>query len=197
MNVLSETRAGTVAQKPAPSTGQTINDDFARGDYADLGANWTPLQTTFKILSQTAQPEDFVSDACERYSGVTWTADQSSEAKVTVVGGTGGSGIGVAARCSASAVTFYRLVIGGSGDWELSWFNAGAFNSLASGNVTYVAGAVIKLSAVGTTITSTYNGSQLEIPRTHSGITSGFPGVAYSSETTSGNLDDWTGKDGL
>jgi hypothetical protein len=197
MNVLSGTRAGTVVQQPAPSTGQTINDDFARADDADLGANWTPVTDSFKIVSQTAVTRDYVTDACERYSGVSWTANQSSEAKITCTGGGGARGMCVSVRCSAVAETYYRLVMGDNGDWELAWFNAGAYNPIASGNVTYVAGAVLKLSAIGTTITSTYNGSQLETPRTDANISAGSPGVAFSAWVTSASLDDWTGKDGL
>lgn len=176
--------------------GQTINDDFNRADSADAGANWTPVTGQLQIVSNSARLFDG-SSACERYSGVTWTDNQSSEVKVTAnATAAAGSGYGVAVRCSASANTFYRLVINGDGEWELIKKVTGSNTVLTSGTATYSAGAVLKLSAIGTTITSTYNGSQLD-SRTDSAIASGSPGLAYSTSLTSGNMDDWTGIDGL
>lgn len=184
-------------QPAAPAGGgQTVSDSFTRADNADLGANWTPVVSTLKIVSNAAQPANTGVDACERYSGVSWTDNQSSEAAITGGGGDAGGGTGVSVRCASGATTFYRLIFNGDGEWEVGRMVAGVFTSMASGTTTYSAGAVLKLSAIGTTITSTYNGSQLD-SRTDVVIASGSPGVCYSSVTTSPTLDNWVGKDGL
>ena len=187
--------------KPAAAGGgggQTVSDDFNRADNADLGANWTVVsgESTWTINGNTAIPSSTVADCTERYSGVSWTDNQSSEANATAGGSSAGAGPGVAVRCASGARTFYRLVIDNAGNWEMGKMVAGTFTSLATGTTTYSAGALIKLSAIGTTITSTYNGSQID-SRTDSSISSGSPGVSYSSFITTPSLDNWVGRDGL
>lgn len=189
--------------KPAKATGssgQTQTDNFT-GTSADLGANWTvvtsdnPMMRSADVAIVLTGGE--ANDAAEYYSGVTWTANQSSEAKIVGQTGVGGgAGYGVTVRNASAARTYYRLVINADGQWELGYRSAGTYNFLASGTTTYSAGAVLKLSAIGTTITSTYNGSQID-SRTDSNIpASGSPGVVYSSVST-GSIDDWSGSDGL
>lgn len=178
--------------------GQTITDDFNRANNSDLGASWTTVTSegNLEIISNTASTINVMTDDSERYSGVTWTDNQSSEAEITVSATDAGAGLGVIVRCASAARTYYRIVINSDGEWELLKQVAGTGTALASGTTTYVAGAVLKLSAIGTTITSTYNGSQIDT-RTDSSIASGSPGIALSSNITSGNIDDWVGKDGL
>lgn len=189
-------RSTTLPLGLAGSGGQTLTDNFNRADNADLGANWTPVTDQLQIIGNTVQLFSG-NDATERYSAVTWTANQSSEAKITAAAATSaGVGYGVSVRCASAANTCYRLVINGDGEWELGRVVAGAFTSMASGTTSYSAGAVLKLSAIGTTITSTYNGSQLN-SQTEGTISTGSPGLAYSSSIASGNIDDWTGIDGL
>lgn len=191
--IVMEVKAGTNC-----NTGQSITDNFTRADGGDIGASWTPItsETGMQILSNQVQPQSVGSDCGERYSGVSWSANQSAEVKVTVTGGTAGTGGGVVVRCASGARTYYRLVIDASGHWEVGWNNAGSFTPLNSGTTTYSAGAVLKLSIVGSTLVSTYNGVQLD-SRTDNNILTGSPGISYSSSTTTCILDDWTGIDGL
>lgn len=180
----------------AAGGGQTVTDNFNRADNSDLGASWTPVTDQLQIVGNAVQLFSG-NDATERYSAVTWTANQSSEAKITAAATTSaGVGYGVSVRCSAAANTCYRVVINGDGEWEIGRVVAGAFTSMASGTTAYSAGAVLKLSAIGSTITTTYNGSQLN-SQSEGTITTGSPGLAYSSAIASGNIDDWTGIDGL
>lgn len=183
---------------PAAGGGQTISDNFNRGDSADLGANWTVLtgEAAWKISVNTAQPSSTTTDCTEYYSGVSWTANQSSEGKVTVVEITAGNGVGVAVRCSTSARTYYRLVINSDGEWKVAKMVAGVYTVLTSGTATYSVGAVLKLTVSGTTLTSVYNGVQIG-STTDSAISSGSPGIMMSSTIISGSVDDWTGIDGL
>lgn len=178
--------------------GQTITDNFDRGDSSDLGTNWTVVtsESAFNISSNTAIPSIVTSDCAERYSGVTWSDNQSSEVEVTLTGVDSGAGLGVIVRCASGARTYYRLVINALGGWTLGKNEGGSFSSLASGTTTYSAGAILKLSAIGTTITSTYNGTQLD-SRTDTSISSGSPGISLSSVIVTGSVDDWVGKDGL
>ena len=191
----TSTRGAGYYARPAAS-GQTVTDDFNRANSGDLSANWTPVVDQLQIVSNSAQPFSG-SDATERYSAVTWTANQSSEAKITCAATTdAGAGLGVGVRYSAADNTGYRLVINGDGEWELGRMSAGSFTFIASGTTTYSAGAVLKLSIIGTTLTSTYNGVQIDT-RTDANIATGSPASVYSSSIASGNIDDWTGRDGL
>lgn len=189
-----------------PFSGQTITDDFNRANGGDIGANWTPVtsETAMQILSNQIQPQSAGADCGERYSGVTWAANQSSECAVTVTGGTAGTGGGVLVRCASGARTYFRLVVDDAGHWEVGRTVSGTFTSLATGTTTYSAGAKIKLTATGTSpsiqLTSVYNGSQLNSQTVNVGSTaldSGSPGISYSSATTTCILDDWTGIDGI
>jgi len=191
--ILIEVLAGTNC-----NAGQTITDAFTRGDSSDLGVNWTTItsETSIQLLSNSAQPSSVGADCGEYYSGATWTANQSSEAAITVTGGTAGTGGGVSVRCASGARTYYRAVIDASGHWEVGWVGTGTFHSLATGTTTYSAGAVMKISIIGTTLTTTYNSVQLD-SRTDSNIATGSPGISYSSSTTTCIMDNWTGIDGL
>lgn len=192
------------------AAGQDISDDFNRADNSDIGANWTVVtsEQPFRIVSQvvdcTLGSES--NDHCERYSGVSWTANQSSECKVVCSATEGpGSGFGVVVRASDSTRSYYRLVINGDGEWEMGVNNSGTFTALSSGTTTFSSGAIIKLSATGTgtstVLVSTYNGSQINSFQHNMGggspINSGWPGISYSSATVSGTIDDWRGIDGL
>jgi hypothetical protein len=166
-----------------------------------LGASWTPIDDSFTIDTNAADANSGSSDAAETYTGVSWTANQSSEVTITGTAWASGAGTGygVGVRMASGAITLYRLVINSAGDWELGSIVAGSFTFVASGTVTYASGAVLLLSAIGTSIAASYNSVALTgSPWTSSAIASGSPGIGHSSSTSAGGfIDSWTGKDGL
>lgn len=178
--------------------GQTITDDFGSGTSADLGVAWTPVDDSFKIASGVAVANAGGSDAAEVYTGVTWSANQSAEVTISGVAWAGGAGAGygVGVRWSSSQIKGYRLVINSAGNWEVLWFNNPASTVITSGTTTYVSGAVLKLSIIGTTLAGTYNGASI-FSVTDANLATGSPAICHSSSTTGGTCDSWTGVDGL
>ena len=177
-------------------------DDFNRANTTgpDLGANWTNVGAPFfadngyQIVSNTAQPTTFGSDKLEYYSGASFPANQYSQAKVTVTGTTGGTGLGVSVR-SSSAGTCYRVVVSKAvaNNVVVGRVIAGVFATIDAFTATWVDGDVLKLEAQGTRLRVFQNGVQLDIDFFDTNIASGQPGIAYSSTTTAGSLDDWEG----
>ena len=172
-----------------------ISDAFTRGDSADLGTTWTTVtsEQNMQLLANSCQNASAGSDCGEYYSGYTWPPDQSSEAAITVVGTDAGTGGGVMVRCSSTARSYYRAVIDQDGEWAVMKVTAGTPSNFTTGTTTYVAGAVLKLSIVGTTLVTTYNGVQLD-SRSDSTFSSGSPGVTYAALTTSCIIDNWVGR---
>lgn len=107
--------------------------------------------------------------------------------------------IGVAVRCSASAVTAYGLQACGAGDSVLFKHVAGTTTQLSSTGGAGATNDVFRLEAEGTTITPKKNGSVIAAigAVTDSAIASGYVGVQgwqyeYGSRTGA-RLDNWEG----
>jgi hypothetical protein len=96
-------------------------------------------------------------------------------------------------RCAGTSRNYYRAVIDQDGEWSVQKVVAGTPTAFATGTVTYVAGAVLKLSIVGTTLVTTYNGVQID-SRSDSTFSAGSPGVTYAALTTSCIIDNWVGR---
>jgi hypothetical protein len=173
-------------------------DDFNRANGTGLGANWTAVVDNYDISSNRAVPSPTSSDAVVRYSGATWPNDQYSQAKCYTTNTTaGGAGIGVCARCSASATTLYRLVAdhGSSSNWEIGDFIAGSYNFIANRTQAWTDGDTIRLEAQGTSLTIKLNGTAVGAAITSSAIASGQAGLAYSSIASAPASDDFEGGD--
>ncbi len=175
----------------------TAQDSFNRADAGDLGANWTTVAggsfsgTGYSIVSNAAQPTNFVSDKLVFYSAASFVNDQYAQAAVTVTGTNAGTGPGVAVR-SASDATCYRVTASKAvaNNIEVSKFTP-AFTSLGLRTVTWVDGDVLRIEVQGTTIRVYQNGVQLGADIIDSALTGGAAGVSYSSVATSGFLDNF------
>lgn len=197
----------------APGWAETIlaTDDFNRADSGttqveNLGANWTTNtgSTTkfFKLLTNAVKPVDNANDVAERYSALSWPADQCSKVTLPTLSAAGiGTGYGVGVRMdTGGAHTFYRFIGGGSG-YELGRMVTGALTSIASGSgTTFAGGDTIKLCVSGsaTVALSMYkNDVEFDLGHTDvsgSKLTAGAAGIAYSSAAGgSDNLDTWIG----
>lgn len=176
-------------------------DDFNRADSGDLGANWTPVDSTFSIVSNTAQPVAFGSDASERYTGIAWPDDQYVQAAVSGIAGTGGgAGIGLMLRGSGvvgPSMNFYRIILNAAGANNLTVdkFVAGVNGPVTTRTQAFSNGDVLKAQISGTTLKLFKNGVQIGADITDSDIATGSPGVSYSSTITSGALNLWEGGD--
>lgn len=180
-------------------------DNFNRADAANLGANWTNggggSNGGRKVLGNTSvHAGSFAtSDSWVHYSGRTWGNDQYSQGKVTVVGTTGGqAGEGVMVRSSGSARTHYRLVVDhkATQNFSLQKFVAATLTDLGQITQAFTDGDTIRLSVQGTTLAVTLNGVPVVgFTTTDSGVTTGSPGLSFSSAETSASVDDWEAGD--
>lgn len=174
--------------------GGPTTDNFNRADETPLAGNWTrvPGETgTINLSGNAVTPNSINFDTAYYYNAGSFGNDQYSQIKVTVSGAAAGAGLGVIVRASTSVDTYYRCVLDGAGNIEFGSVVASTFTFIAGRTVTYSAGAILKLDVTGTTFTITYNGTQAGATITDSSISTGKPGIAYSSVVTSASGDDW------
>lgn len=160
-------------------------------------ANWSignGLNTDFIIDTNAVRtPFDRGSALFALYSG-SFANDQYAEGKIAQVG-SDQQFLGVCVR--ASLGNAYGFVVDGDQYYLWRLVNFGGYTTLAQGSVTISAGDIVRLEASGTTLTAKKNGSTVTTI-TDSTFSSGAPGVAGFSFTTSGTytlLDDWVGND--
>lgn len=173
------------------------SDNFTRADSADLGANWTVVTGagSWKIATNTAQPNAESSDAAEYWNADAFNNDQYSEAVLGVAAtSAGGTGCGVAVRVAAGAWTYYRAVASVNGT-ELAKFVAGSYTSIDSDATVWANGDTIRLEVEGTTLRVKRNGTTIAgLTNTDASIASGSAGVDHSSISTgTPTLTSWAG----
>jgi hypothetical protein len=171
-------------------------DTFTRADNADLGALWDPVPPLggFKIVGNAAVPTAVGTNAAESYNGVTWPADQYSQARLTTSGTTAQTGPGLLVRCAAAALTCYwlRASHAASNNLQLVKFVAGTPTVLGNITQAWSNGDLVRLEVQGTTLRVLVNGSQAGADITDASIATGRAGIAYIA-TTDGTIDDWAG----
>jgi hypothetical protein len=173
---------------------KAFSDNFNRADAGNLGTNWGVNNDLYSITGNRVAPEGTTA------YGTAWTApcttdDNFSQVTVAVVGT---NSTGVFCRWSSSTEgengTGYVWRVGGGSSAALFRFTGGgAFTEIGTGYAfTLVAGDVLKISAVGSTITGYVNGvARLVV--TDSVITTGkYIGLRTASPSTQ---DDWYGGD--
>lgn len=173
---------------------QTVTDDFNRANQSPMAGNWSQdAAARFNLVSNQVVITALPDDLWAYYNAWTNGDDQYSQISVTTTGSGAGTGPAVTVRKATGATaTYYRLALNDAGGFELGKIIAGAFTSLRTGSVTYIAGQLLGLSVKGTTLKIWYNGSQVGTDVTDAAISTGFPGLAYSSISTAVTLDDWS-----
>lgn len=183
---------------------ELASDDFNRADNTDLGANWNNISGStgpLTIFTNAVRWTAALDDGTEVYDGgIAWPNDQYSQCTVTGSGASGANpdtGPGVCVRGSAGT-NMYRVCIGfgaSSGETGIAKFVSAAHTALgAFGTDGFVSGDVLRVEVSGSTITVFRNGTQVE-QRTDTSITSGNPGLSYSSVQGDSHMDDWSGGD--
>lgn len=187
-----------------------VSDSFDRANETPLsgGGVWTDGQSGPSLLNLAGNvvvtPTD--NDRAAIYQGRTWTNDQSSKAKLTTVGTSGGgAGMGLWCRMSqpGDLLNGYRLCgdHAATNNWEIirvlnavttsllvftqAWTNADTFEFTVEGPANAV---ICKVYRNGTLIqTTSPDNSTVALP--------GAPGLAYSSGSTFGScsINDWEG----
>jgi hypothetical protein len=179
---------------------KTLSDDFTRANENPIATNWTDSTVAGHIdmilFNNHVEPAGFGAGDGECFR-TSWAGgdDQYSQAKITVVGNNAAAhaGLGVEVRRSTTAGTntSYRAVIDDAGTIFLHKAVTGTGTNITTRSVTYVAGTRLGLSVSGTTLKIWYGGVQQGADVTDSDVTSGSPGLAYSSNITGGSIDNW------
>lgn len=193
---------------------QLVSDSFTRVSYPvglSASGNWTvfPYVNTSTVdatipsagLCETGSTTNYTSDY---YSGVSWAGDHYSE--VTLKTDVNGYGIYVHVRVQNNAGTWsgYTVLIndagGGNGVIIVRYYTNYATNTFAQigstvTGLTFSVGDVVRLTAQGTTITVTQNGSSI-FSQTDSHIAAGgAPGLGfvYANPMTNEQITKWAG----
>lgn len=162
-------------------------DDFNRADAATLGANWVLLQGIanhqgiFSNAADLAVASARNGDAYD--NGITWPNDQYARAKVVTMPDAAGTWAVVVRgeAVSGGQRTFYAAGVdpGDASDnftriWK--WVGNTLTGLSSSGTNDISAGSIVRLEAVGTTLTCFVDGVQ-KTQVTDSAIASGKPGI--------------------
>lgn len=180
-------------------------DDFNRADGA-LGSNWTRLVLAsvgdnWEIVSNAATLGAYAEDAVMVWNADSFSADHYAEVTLaTITGSLGGSGAGVGVLLRASGTegsgTFYR-VYASADTITTDWFSGGSYQGEVDSRAqAWADGDVLRAECEGTTLRLYHNGTQIGADITDASISSGSPGLAYSSSIGQAPVvDDWTGAD--
>lgn len=170
-------------------------DDFVRADGA-LGANWTSWTNAGGLIISADKVTDpgTGDDFGNVWTANTYDPDQFSQVKTSVVP-TGSGYFGPVVRADSTGDNCYEVIVHPSSAQLMLFKRATGnnFTSLASVAATFSVGDVVRLSAIGTTLTVNFNGTDV-ITFTDSSYTTGQPGVTSAHGT--GSFNSWSGGNG-
>lgn len=181
----------------------TQTDNFERIDSADLGTNWDPNTSTWRITANQAQVANAGADAVETWNANTFNNDQFSEATLSVFTGVGTndqSGVGFGVRWAAGVTkTGYWLICNEHATLgaTVARFDAGAYTFLAQRDADWVQGDLARLEISGQNLAVRKNGTQVGSAISDpGGLASGRVALTYSSTADiTPSLDNWQGGD--
>lgn len=180
-----------------------VSDNFNRADETPLAFPWAGNggDDQFNLSANTAVPTTVGSDALSAYTTAGLSANHYSQAKLWCSGGTlTGQGIGVALRALTSERTYYRIIAGRTAiNFEVARIKAGVYTQINAWAAAWNDGDTIRATVSGTGLTVTIkvylNGIQIGTNTDDTSadriITTGFPGITFSSLVLSASLDDW------
>jgi hypothetical protein len=182
-------------------------DQFQRQNESTILPPWTNADSAgtklFQVLSNSAQVTNLSLDTAWRYNpeavttagstgltigvGASWPSDQWAEVQVIFSGTTAGTGYGPMLRSSLDdSNNYYRCCVNGT-DITISKNVSGTATALATLKPG-VSGDVIRFTAVGDVL-SVFRNGLLWGRTTDNTFRRGFPGIAYSSTLTSGQIN--------
>ncbi len=145
----------------------SFSDDFNRPD-GSVGANWVQVSGAWVIISQQLSPGTTGSTVVLRAATAMATSDNYSQ--VTIAATTSASQ-GVWCRGDSTLTSGYAVRNNGT-NWALFSVVGGTFTSIGTFAAAAVAGDVVKIQAVGSTITAYINGIS-RISVTNTAVTTG------------------------
>jgi hypothetical protein len=171
----------------------TAADDFNRANGA-LGGNWTAISDGAMTISSQVVAGGSTGQSGDTRTAETYTSSQYSQVQVTSTQLTGGQWIGPAVRSQNGGQNLYLgIYFWNSGSPQLRLYerNSGSFTQLGASFATsaLAAGATLKLTATGTTISFLLNGTPV-ITVTDTTLTGGAPGIVAFGTA---KADNWAG----
>lgn len=188
-----------VAHLHAGGWTQRFTDAFTRADNVDLGANWDSGYTGFNNLQIVSNAVRSTVTAALNVETVNTATYGPTRAQVTITSFSGTDWLPrLYVRASAPAsLNGYEVTAGDSGflgsTIRVRRFDAGAATGLTTdSSVTWVAGDVMMLEAVGSTI-SVYRNGSFVVSTTDATYSTGRAGVGISNDTSTANtvVDDF------
>jgi hypothetical protein len=172
------------------------SDDFNRADSSSLGSNWTQHASYtinwWTIASNVIVPNASGGDAVSFWNADSFPDDQWSQADVTVAGTTAEVGVGPACRVQSGANNLYWAVSQQSATY-VAKFVGGTYTLISSITHAWTNGHTLRFEAEGSTLRVFDNGTQYDAGISDGSIGSGSAGVAYSSLSSTRQLDNWAG----
>jgi hypothetical protein len=179
-----------------------VSDDFNRANSGTLGGNWTDSTAFGAARISVASNEASAasgSNAVSTYTGAlvgggTWPADQYAEVVIgSTVSTVSDEGLGPQVRGHGTTADCYLCQ---SNTHETRVYicqsNGSSFAQLGSDGAAVATGDVIRVQAIGTSISASKNGTTIIGPVTDSNISSGTPGLwASSSGSPLGTANSW------
>lgn len=158
----------------------SFSDDFNRADSTDLGANWVEVSGDWSIVSQQLSPGAAGGTIILRAAGAMASNDNFAQATIAA---TATASQGVWCRGNSNISSGYLFRNNGS-SWDLFSVVGGSFTVIGTYAVAAAASDVMKVQAVGSTITAYVNGVQ-RISVVNSAVATGTS-VGIRSDSTSG-----------
>jgi len=187
------TSVGVTCTTSGGSGTLTAADDFNRANGA-LGGNWTAMSDGAMTVSSQVVVGGNSGQSGDTRTAETYTSNQYSEIKVTSTQLTGGQWIGPAVRSQNSGQNLYLgIYFWNSGSPQLRLYKraSGGFTQLGSSYSAggLAAGATLRLTATGSTISFLLNGSPV-ITVSDTSLTGGAPGIMAFGTA---KADNWAG----
>jgi len=159
----------------------TYNDTFTRADENPLAAPWSTcdgsgLQLVSNQLKSAAAGAGHVS----ALTGESWDNDQTAEVQVTTIQGYDFAGPVIRFNATSGGNGYVGMGEFGDGRFYCYRVDNGTWTSLGFRSVTFSANDVLKIGAVGTSITLYVNDVAQGASFTDATHTAGSPGVAYN-----------------
>ncbi len=169
-------------------------DTFTRANAANLGADWTALDTTLQVDSNQAITDTAAVPYSCRHTAISWPNDQYSEIVVgSVVETAGDAGMGPACRMLAGGNLYLSQT--GSTDTRLYERVAGVYTQLGSTAAACTTGDALRMVCDGDQISEEKNGSALIGPVTNTSVSSGDAGIWAFKNANGGSAASWSGGD--
>jgi hypothetical protein len=190
---------------PHPASAAVFSDTFTRADNADLGADWDTgyFGSAGQIVGNRVRATTLNATFFETWNG---SSNNDQFAQVTLATFTGAveTSASLLVRATAPAtltayvVFAYRNHTFGFTTRIFEYTAGSGAELISEASTTWTAGDVLKMTAVGTTITVFRNGAQL-LQTTDASIASGRPGlggtVATGGSLADMELDNFSGGD--